>query len=550
MAGKHLPVMFLTILIAIPSLALGQSQSPLFLSDIRDGFIPVCTAEGMEQHTSAVSDGIGGMIVGWYDDRNPYSPGLYIQRITAAGEQAWAPDGVRFGFNPNGERYKYDLASDGAGGAYIAYREGNADTVYVDYIDASGSLVWAQRSKYLLNGRLATSQLFLIPDQTGVSLVWNVQGHTNFQHFRKDGQLRFDIGGFSLGKKDRADAKPVPDGKGGLYFAEIHYRNPQRTNGHDIVLRHLDKDGKVIWANRIVRSCERTYCSLIPTLAYDESTHRLFVCCWGTRPEIESGEWDIYLHCFTGDGDVLWTSSGSIVSDAERRQHNGTLVPTGDGGVILLWQDDRDIPRDSAERIIYAQKYSSAGQPEWPAGGVSVIAGYEANYPQAILDGKGGVYVVDYGTAHLQHVFSDGHTWDGDTATYLISQHIVQHAKGLAISGMYDGDLYYVYLDTDGTVLSTPTMTPDPIPDNLSIHVYPQPARDRVSICMSSKRDTFLKVQLFDVLGRCVLRHNAEIHAQRTATTEIRTEDLPDGMYYLQVRGGSEYAHTRVIISR
>ena len=55
--------------------------------------VPVCTATGIQKHASIVSDGSGGFIAVWRDERDVYSD-LYAQHVRADGTLAWEKDGI------------------------------------------------------------------------------------------------------------------------------------------------------------------------------------------------------------------------------------------------------------------------------------------------------------------------------------------------------------------------------------------------------------------------------------------------------------------------
>jgi energy-converting hydrogenase Eha subunit A len=52
---------------------------------------PVCVDPAVQMNSVAVTDGAGGVIVAWADNRNPASPAdIYAQRFNASGVAQWA----------------------------------------------------------------------------------------------------------------------------------------------------------------------------------------------------------------------------------------------------------------------------------------------------------------------------------------------------------------------------------------------------------------------------------------------------------------------------
>src|SRR5688572_12018290 len=96
---------------------------------------PLCTARGDQWLPTMVSDGAGGAIVVWNDQRNGRD--IYAQRVSGAGIAQWAPDGVPLYSGLNVIAGEPSMVSDGAGGAIVTWydrRNGNFD-VYAQRVN-------------------------------------------------------------------------------------------------------------------------------------------------------------------------------------------------------------------------------------------------------------------------------------------------------------------------------------------------------------------------------------------------------------------------------
>src|SRR5262245_12944854 len=94
---------------------------------IADGVL-LCGAGGDQHAPTIVSDGAGGAIVTWHDRRSP-SNDIYAQRVNAAGAPLWIPDGVLL-CGAGGDQLSPTIASDGGGGAIVTWydnRSANTD---------------------------------------------------------------------------------------------------------------------------------------------------------------------------------------------------------------------------------------------------------------------------------------------------------------------------------------------------------------------------------------------------------------------------------------
>jgi hypothetical protein len=104
--------------------------------------VAVCSQVGANQlYPNAVTDGAGGAIIDWYDERGT-TPALYAQRVSAVGGVAqWTANGVLICGIPYGP-YAHSTIANGSGGAIVAWQDGrttNTD-VYAARIDNSGGL--------------------------------------------------------------------------------------------------------------------------------------------------------------------------------------------------------------------------------------------------------------------------------------------------------------------------------------------------------------------------------------------------------------------------
>ena len=103
--------------------------------------ILVCGAANDQASTAVTSDGNGGGIVTWRDDRNVTSTDIYAQHVTRLGGLDWTGNGVRI-CTASGDQTVPAISTDASGGAFIAWmdqRAGNRD-IYAQHVDAWGYL--------------------------------------------------------------------------------------------------------------------------------------------------------------------------------------------------------------------------------------------------------------------------------------------------------------------------------------------------------------------------------------------------------------------------
>jgi hypothetical protein len=103
--------------------------------------VGICMASNSQEYPQITSDGSGGAIIAWKDYRNNTDYDIYAQRVDALGDTKWTADGVGICTASDSQEYP-QITSDGSGGAIIAWRDnrnGNYD-IYAQKIYQDGRL--------------------------------------------------------------------------------------------------------------------------------------------------------------------------------------------------------------------------------------------------------------------------------------------------------------------------------------------------------------------------------------------------------------------------
>jgi len=106
-----------------------------------DGVL-ACNSTGYQYDCEITSDGAGGAFIAWYDNRNSID-GIYAQSIDASGAVRWSADGLPV-CSYSGFRNDVRIVSDGQGGAVMTWRDqrnGN-DDIFTQRVDTTGTLFW------------------------------------------------------------------------------------------------------------------------------------------------------------------------------------------------------------------------------------------------------------------------------------------------------------------------------------------------------------------------------------------------------------------------
>jgi len=207
---------------------------------------------------AAVSDGNGGAIVAWSE---AYSPGGYLtyhyikaQKIDAFGNLLWNSEGVPICM-ASIDRKNVNLASDGNGGAIITWadnRNGNWD-IFAQRVSSSGSALWYSEGIVISSSINDQDRPTIISDGKGGAFIkWEDYQSDNVsiyaQRINPSGELLWSASGIivcSLTVSNSQGAAPpmISDSSGGVLLAWVDIRNDMK-----VYAQRIDSSGFILWA--------------------------------------------------------------------------------------------------------------------------------------------------------------------------------------------------------------------------------------------------------------------------------------------------------------
>jgi len=133
--------------------------------------VPVCTALSIQQSVDIVGDNAGGAVLTWLDYRVGDAD-IYAQRVNADGNALWTTDGVPV-CTAQGTSYPPTIISDIAGGAVIVWRDarGADQDVYVQRVDATGNPLWTTDGVVVGGGLGDQEYPRITSDESGGAIV-------------------------------------------------------------------------------------------------------------------------------------------------------------------------------------------------------------------------------------------------------------------------------------------------------------------------------------------------------------------------------------------
>lgn len=103
---------------------------------------PICIATGEQESQQVVTDGSGGAIIAWSDERTGERD-IYAQRIDGEGRILWAEDGVLV-CDADEIQWSPLMVPDGFGGAILTWsdQQSGSTDIYAQRIDTNGDMLW------------------------------------------------------------------------------------------------------------------------------------------------------------------------------------------------------------------------------------------------------------------------------------------------------------------------------------------------------------------------------------------------------------------------
>ena len=353
--------------------------------------VPLSTAAFQQAIPIAVTDGAGGAIVTWQDLRGGVTEDIYVQRINASGVVQWTVDGVGL---CTAADYQLEprIISDGAGGAIVTWYDNRSGTndIYAQRISGAGAAQWAANGVAICVAANLQRWPVIVSDGAGGAIIawYDFRSGTNAdvyaQRINALGVVQWAANGVALCSQVSEQDNPmiVSDGAGGAIAAWADYRNVSI----DIYAQRINAAGAVQWAANGVALCTAANSQRFPAIASDGAGGAIV-----TWPDYRtSGFADIYARRISAAGVPQWTPDGVAICVASNDQLSPTIIPDNAGGAIVAWHDARSLSND-----IYAQRVSSAGNVMWIGDGVALCTATNEQYLSAIIaDGAGGAMVT------------------------------------------------------------------------------------------------------------------------------------------------------------
>ncbi|MHA1275314.1 MAG: hypothetical protein ACTSQS_18065, partial [Promethearchaeota archaeon] len=321
----------------------------------------VCTYSNTQTDLQIVSDGFGGAIITWDDYRQGDNYDIYVQRINSSGSVQWATNGVPI-CNLKKNQVIPDIISDGLGGAIITWYDNRSldYDIYVQHINSAGVVQWGPNGTAICTAVGEQTFPEIISDGLGGAIItWRDYRNGNdfdiyAQRINSAGVIQWALNGTSICTTTGHQLYPqiVSDGLGGAIITWFD----NRTSDYDIYAQRINSQGIAQWTANGIIICNAAGNQYYPKTSEDGSNGALI--SWedyrgGTNS-------DCYVQRVSATGVIQWNLNGVAACTALGDQRKFRMVNDGSGGVIVAWEDYR---AGIFFSDIYAQRIGTSAAP-------------------------------------------------------------------------------------------------------------------------------------------------------------------------------------------
>ncbi len=527
---------------------------------------PVSIAGNHQTNPTMTTDGSGGTIIAWQDNRNGKYE-IYAQRMNGDGNAVWSVNGLPV--CQQDSNFKSIIVSDGSGGAIIAwqsYRGSATADIYAQRINSSGNIMWSINGLPVCVVVFEQDSISMVSDGLGGAiLTWqDYRSNNGFadiyaQRINPSGTMIWTANGVNICNQAASQRGPkiIGDGSGGAFIT--WYDN--RAGNYDIYSQRVGAAGAVQWTTNGVATCTMAADQLTPDVCSDGADG--VIITWTDFRS--STDFNIYAQRVGPSGAIVWVVDGVVMNNnVAYAQLDPMIVSDGLGGAIISWTDYRT----GTTADIYAQRVNSTGAVQWTATGVIICtASGDQIFSQLTSDGNNGAYITweDHRNAgnsdiYAQRISSTAALNWAATGYEICTVTNDQLRPSLVSNGNLGAivvwqdyrsgssfDVYEVGFNTSGIIGIDPFGNNTPDKYSLSQN-YPNPFNPKTIINYGIKASGNVKISVFDVLGQniSVLVNEVQNAGEHSVTWDA--SGYPSGVYFYKLESGTFTANKKMIL--
>lgn len=514
----------------------------------------VCNAALNQNRPATVSDGAGGFVSVWVDQRSNARDDIYAQSLDANGFARWTTNGVLVDAAV-GTLADMQACPDDSGGVIVSWVRVNGiatDRVYAQRIDANGQRRWGVGGMRVSTSERVQSLPRISRDEQGGAIVvwanWLASNAANVygQRLDRDGNRLWSATGDSLVARGEVRSLTATRRPGGGVFIGYWYT--------------FGPLGMVAVDNARTRVMSDT----ITTAAAQFSPPGLFSATAGNGAYLMmAGGYNMNIRWFGANGD-RWASSRRVVGPVWAAEQVQLVGGGPDGSALLAWRDGRP----GAGGGIFAQKIRQDGTDLWGANGKFITANMTLNgggHAIAADDINGAWIVWSQNVDRVaQHVTSGGDFWlppagvvfsDANSSNFTYnSAAIVPGVQSTAIvvwattqnPGTYN-DMHAKRIFGDGSLTTTGVEDGFAPGAGLALAAGPSPARTNVTLRFALTRAGHATLELFGLQGERVATIADEALSAGSHARTFDTSRLAPGVYHARLTTSEGVANAKFV---
>jgi len=357
--------------------------------------IAICIAPGDQYVYQAASDGSGGALITWVDYVHDPDDDIYAQKVNGFGTAQWTTNGVTICASPNIQSMA-QIISDGTGGAIITWgdlRNGSNYDIYAQKVNSAGVVQWVTNGVTICVAAGDDYYPRIASDGAGGAIIaWEGYRAGNYniyaQRINRYGTPEWTANGIIIcdAPSDQDNNQITSDGAGGVIIVWRDYRN---GISKDLYAQRVNGSGNVQWTTNGVLVCGAAGNQSDPQIENDGAGGA--IVAWQDDRNGAPNS-DIYAQRVNSNGSLQWLSNGVTVCAASNQQTSPKITITDTGEAIITWNDYRvSLP----DLDVYTQKLNSSGVVQWETDGALVCdnPGAPAGTPKIVSDGNKGALI-------------------------------------------------------------------------------------------------------------------------------------------------------------
>lgn len=389
----------------------------LLLPNFTSADITVSDAVDGQLFPQGVPDGKGGMIIVWEDYRTGKDWDVYAQRVDQENIPLWDQNGIPISLASFNQRRLRVVGYDTHAIVVWNDRRGRRSwDIYAQAVDIDGEVLWGKDAiPICTNAADQSTQAILSDGEGGAIFVWEDERRSTefqdlyIQRINSEGQTLWEHDGVLVYQSESLQSNPilVSGGEDGFYV--VWWDVIGSDEWHIMALR-VGFDGKPLWDKPLLVTPDDGMQG-VPLAVTDEEGGIIVV--WQIYEEFINDQF--YGQRISPDGSKLWKEDGIPICTFNGIQKNATIVEDGEGGIILVWSDERDIYSD-----IYGQRISADGLSVWQVNGIPICTfGGNQDRPFIVRSAEKHLFITwldfrgDYGEKSVDSIYCQKMDLDG-----------------------------------------------------------------------------------------------------------------------------------------